>query len=188
MSEKYAGVIHRVGLCLRGTGSEITHTPFSLNIPGILCQNSRKRKRTATICLTIVVLLGSAGVAWSADLQKGFTAYQSGDYATSLCEWTPLAEQGDAYATSQGFVFSGADTGCGIPEDKMDIILQPFGQADMTIQRNYEGTGLGLPLVKAMVELHDGTLEIFSRDGKGTTATVRFPIDRVIERQQKLAS
>ena len=41
---------------------------------------------TATICLTIAVLLGSAGVSWSADFQKGYTAYESG-YGTSLGEW-----------------------------------------------------------------------------------------------------
>ncbi len=51
---------------------------------------------TATICLTIAVLLGSAGVSWSADFQKGLNAYQSGDYATALREWTPLAKQGHA--------------------------------------------------------------------------------------------
>lgn len=89
---------------------------------------------------------------------------------------------------SLGLAFSVADTGCGIPEDKMDIILEPFGQADMTLHRNYEGTGLGLPLVKAMVELHGGVLEILSREGKGTTATVRFPADRIVERPQQLAS
>jgi hypothetical protein len=53
------------------------------------------KRLTATICLTIVVLLGSAGVSWSADVLKGLTAYQSGDYATALREWTPLAEQGN---------------------------------------------------------------------------------------------
>ncbi len=52
------------------------------------------RKLTATICLTIAVLIGSAGVSWSADWNEGLTAYQSGDYATALREWTPLAEQG----------------------------------------------------------------------------------------------
>ncbi|MDC3347103.1 hypothetical protein OAW32_00745 [bacterium] len=51
---------------------------------------------TATLCLTIAVLLGSAGVSWSADFQKGVTAAQSGDYATTLREWEPLAEQGNA--------------------------------------------------------------------------------------------
>jgi len=44
------------------------------------------RNLTATICLTIALLLGSAGVSWSADFQKGLTAYKSGDYATALQE------------------------------------------------------------------------------------------------------
>ena len=48
-----------------------------------------------SLCLMIAVLLGSAGVSWSADFQKGLTAAQSGDFATALREWTPLAEQGD---------------------------------------------------------------------------------------------
>ena len=54
------------------------------------------RKLTATLCLTLAVLLGSAGMSASADLRKGVTAYESGDYATALREWTPLAKQGDA--------------------------------------------------------------------------------------------
>jgi hypothetical protein len=53
---------------------------------------------TATICLTIAVLLGSAGMSWNADWDQGLTAYKSGDYATALREWTPLAEQGNAGA------------------------------------------------------------------------------------------
>ena len=51
-----------------------------------------------TLCLSIAVLLGSVGVSWSADYQKGLDAAKSGDYATALREWTPLAEQGDANA------------------------------------------------------------------------------------------
>ena len=54
------------------------------------------KKLTAILCLTIAVLLGSYGISESADYQKGLTAYQSGDYATALREWTPLAEQGNA--------------------------------------------------------------------------------------------
>ena len=52
---------------------------------------------TATICLTISVLFGTAEVSSSADFEKGYIAFQSGDYATALREWTPLAEQGDAF-------------------------------------------------------------------------------------------
>jgi len=57
----------QVGLSLRGMGSEITHTPFSLPIPNILCQTFGMRKLTATFCLTIAVLFGSAGVSWRID-------------------------------------------------------------------------------------------------------------------------
>ena len=58
------------------------------------------RNLTVTICLTLALLLGSPGVSESADLQKGMNAYQSGDYATALREWEPLAEQGNASAQS----------------------------------------------------------------------------------------
>ena len=49
---------------------------------------------TATICLTLAVLLGSAVVSESADFQKGWTTYESDDYTTVLRQWTPLAKQG----------------------------------------------------------------------------------------------
>ena len=68
------------------------------------------RTLTATLCLTIAVLLGSAGVSWSADYQKGLTAAQSGDFATALREWTPLAEQGNADAQyNLGLMYANGD-------------------------------------------------------------------------------
>ena len=70
----------------------------ALPIPNILCQTSRMKRLVATTCLTIAVLFGSAGVSCSADFQKGLAAYDSGDYATALREWEPLAEQGDTSA------------------------------------------------------------------------------------------
>jgi len=72
-------------------------------------------KLTATICLTLAVLLGSAGVSRSADLQKGLIAAQSGDYATSFRELTPLAKQGNANAQYQiGWM---SFVGRGVPQD-----------------------------------------------------------------------
>ena len=56
------------------------------------------KKLTLTICLTLAVLLGSTGTSWGADYDKGLAAAQSGDFATALREWEPLAEQGDASA------------------------------------------------------------------------------------------
>jgi uncharacterized protein len=55
-------------------------------------------KKIIPFCLTLIILLGSVGMSVSADYQKGVTAYQSGDYATALSEFQPLAEQGNADA------------------------------------------------------------------------------------------
>jgi len=73
------------------------------------------RRLTAALCVTLAVLLGSAGVSVSQDFQKGFDAYNRGDYATALREWTPFAEQGDADAQyNLGFMY---DNGYGVPQD-----------------------------------------------------------------------
>ncbi len=74
-----------------------------------------------------------------------------------------------------GVQFTVSDTGIGIDEKEMHVALAPFGQIDSQFNRKYEGTGLGLPIVKGIVELHGGTLEIKSEPGKGTTVVVRFP-------------
>jgi two-component system cell cycle sensor histidine kinase PleC len=71
------------------------------------------------------------------------------------------------------------DTGIGIPEEHLQSVLEPFVQVDSGLSRKYEGTGLGLALVKSMVELHDGTIELASELGTGTRVTVMFPAERV---------
>ena len=68
------------------------------------------------------------------------------------------------------------DTGIGIPEDRIDAVLHPFEQIDNGLQRRYEGTGLGLPLARSLVELHGGALRIASRAGAGTTVSADLPI------------
>ena len=74
-------------------GSEIIHTPFSLSIPNILCQTFRMRNLTATICLTIAVLLGSAGVSWAQEnpiLDKQSATQM---FALSSAEWVENVSQ-----------------------------------------------------------------------------------------------
>jgi signal transduction histidine kinase len=78
-------------------------------------------------------------------------------------------------AWNDGVQFTVADTGIGIDEKEMHVALAPFGQIDSQFNRKYEGTGLGLPIVKGIVELHGGTLDIKSEPGNGTTVIVRFP-------------
>jgi signal transduction histidine kinase len=68
-----------------------------------------------------------------------------------------------------------ADTGIGMSTEDIALALTAFGQVDSRITRRFEGTGLGLPLAKAIVELHRGRLEIVSHPGRGTTVTVALP-------------
>ena len=73
-----------------------------------------------------------------------------------------------------------ADTGIGIaPEDRSNALTK-FGQVESTYTRQHQGAGLGLPLVKSLIELHGGTLALDSTVGVGTTVTLRFPADRII--------
>ena len=64
-------------------------------------------------------------------------------------------------------------------EEQIGFALEPFRQVDSSLARRHEGTGLGLPLTKSLVELHQGTLTVESGFGVGTAILVRFPNARV---------
>jgi two-component system cell cycle sensor histidine kinase PleC len=76
-------------------------------------------------------------------------------------------------------VISIRDTGIGIPPEQIDKVLEPFEQVEDHLTRENEGTGLGLPIARALVELHGGELFLSSELGVGTTAILRLPRDRV---------
>ena len=78
-----------------------------------------------------------------------------------------------------GFELRVSDTGIGIAQDDLEKALAPFSQVDNAQQRSHEGTGLGLPISRALAELHGGSLEIESEPGLGTTVTVRLPSERL---------
>jgi len=73
------------------------------------------------------------------------------------------------------FVCTFEDTGCGIPADMIDSITEPFVQAHTDPHLAENSTGLGLGIVKSLIEEHGGTLQIESEAGKGTKVTVTFP-------------
>ncbi|MBT6241077.1 MAG: PAS domain S-box protein [Rhodospirillaceae bacterium] len=73
-----------------------------------------------------------------------------------------------------------ADNGIGMDKEEMTMALSTFGQVDSGLDRKHEGTGLGLPLTKRLMELHGGTMEIKSEKGHGTSIMVIFPKERVI--------
>ena len=81
-----------------------------------------------------------------------------------------------------GISVSVRDTGIGIPEDKLQKVLEPFEQVENSFTRTRAGTGLGLPLTKAMVEAHGGKLTISSTFGEGTCACVCIPPERVVRK------
>jgi len=74
-----------------------------------------------------------------------------------------------------------ADTGIGISPEDFERVLSPFGQVESAYSGTYEGTGLGLPITKALIELHDGTLSLESVVEVGTTIILTFPKERVLE-------
>ncbi len=81
-------------------------------------------------------------------------------------------------SASAQLVLEVADTGIGIPDDKLQIALSVFGRIADPLTRSREGAGLGLPLSKKLAELHGGTLEVESEVGIGTTVRVAFPRER----------
>lgn len=80
-----------------------------------------------------------------------------------------------------------ADQGVGIPADRIQEAMEPFGQIhDPTKSVEYQGTGLGLPLAKAMVELHGGQFKLQSKENVGTTVTIIFPKNRIRAHKKEL--
>ncbi len=67
------------------------------------------------------------------------------------------------------------DTGIGMSEEDLPKAMEAFGQVDSTLSRKYEGTGLGLPLTKRLIDSNNGTLKIHSVPGEGTVVTICFP-------------
>jgi two-component system cell cycle sensor histidine kinase PleC len=80
-----------------------------------------------------------------------------------------------ANAPNSDIVVSIHDTGVGMSEEEIRVALAPFGQADASRTRWREGSGLGLPIAKALVDLHGGTIEIRSAKGQGTEVKVSLP-------------
>lgn len=72
-----------------------------------------------------------------------------------------------------------SDTGIGIHADDMTKIMAPFGQAESSLSRRFDGAGLGLPLARRFMDMHGGTLTISSAPGQGTMVTLHFPASRL---------
>ena len=94
-------------------------------------------------------------------------------------KFTPAGGRVELRAEKQAehFVLQVTDTGMGISEKNLPHIFDRFWQADGSSKRKYQGVGIGLALVKELVEIQQGTVEVKSQEGKGTTFTVTLPLE-----------
>jgi signal transduction histidine kinase len=148
-------------------------------------------------CRRIVAAMAEAtGVALSVDIAQTLPLIRCDalrfrqillNLMSNAVKFTPAGGRTTVSATTDdGFaVITVADTGIGMREEDIAIALEPFrqvgGGAQDILTRRFAGTGLGLPLAKALVELHGGTLTITSVLDRGTTVCIRLPLLGKIE-------
>jgi PAS domain S-box-containing protein len=87
------------------------------------------------------------------------------------------------YERSNNFIISVKDTGIGIPEEKIHLIFDRFMQVDKSLTRSREGSGIGLSLVKSLVELHGGSINASSKLGEGTEFIIELPMKIIAENE-----
>ncbi|AKL97009.1 sensor histidine kinase ResE [Clostridium aceticum] len=92
------------------------------------------------------------------------------------------------YHGQKGVVISVKDTGIGIPEEQLETIFERFRQVDTSLSRKNEGSGIGLSLVKALVEMQKGTITVKSQLGVGTEFTIELPANKLREKDIALCN
>jgi len=107
------------------------------------------------------------------------------NFLSNAVKFTPAGGQvtvGASWHANRGLSIAVGDTGIGMSEAEIVVALSPFGQVDSKLARKHQGTGLGLPICKSLMELHGGDLTVTSRPHEGTILTAHFPAERVVRR------
>src|SRR5580765_5433495 len=140
-------------LQLRATSRNITiHEMFEAELPPLWADERAIRQICLNLLSNAIKFTPQGGEIW---LKIGWTA-------------------------SGGQYMSVKDTGPGIPEEEIPIVLASFGQGSNSIKSAEQGAGLGLPIAKNLVELHGGTFALKSKLRIGTEVVVTFPVERVM--------
>ena len=93
-----------------------------------------------------------------------------------------------SFLKNGGLAIVVSDTGIGISDEDIPKVMTSFGQVESKVSRNYEGSGLGLPLAKHLVELHGGTLTLESQVGCGTTVTITLPSECIVHPARRITA
>ncbi|MGE5506180.1 MAG: sensor histidine kinase [Actinomycetota bacterium] len=138
----------------------------------------RERARRAGLILDVEACMDLPPVLCDATKVKEVVL----NLLTNAIKFTPRGGAVRVFARREegGVAIVVEDTGVGIPVDEIPKVLTPFQQAAHTHLMTAEGTGLGLPLAKRLIEMHGGQLVVESEVGKGTRITARLPASRCL--------
>ncbi|MET0221522.1 MAG: HAMP domain-containing sensor histidine kinase [Tardiphaga sp.] len=158
LNEEAVSLVHVVADChhllkLRASSRGLTiQEVFERNMPRIWADERAIRQVVLNLLSNAIKFTPQGGKVW---LKAGWTA-------------------------SGGQYLSVRDTGSGIPEDEIPIVLASFGQGSNSIKSAEQGAGLGLPIAKNLIEMHGGTFTLKSKIRIGTEVIVTFPPERVM--------
>jgi two-component system cell cycle sensor histidine kinase PleC len=165
LNEEPIELVHVVGECshlfqMRGRSRGLTiHELFEAEMPRLWADQRAVRQICLNLLSNAIKFTPPGGEIW---LKAGWTA-------------------------SGGQYLSVKDTGSGIPEEEIPIVLASFGQGSNSIKSAEQGAGLGLPIAKNLIDLHGGTFTLKSKLRIGTEVIVTFPPERVMSAIAPLA-
>jgi signal transduction histidine kinase len=186
--EKYINIIRQnSNRLLRIIGNLIDITKIDSGHFFIHLQNKDIVNVVEDIVLSVVDYVESKGISiiFDTEIEEKVMAFDPDameriifNLLSNSIKFTPSggAIEVNIYDKTDNIVISVKDTGLGIPIEKQSSIFEKFFQVDKSLSRNREGSGIGLSIVKELVSLHDGNIELNSTLGKGSEFRIELPV------------
>ncbi|MBU3181937.1 sensor histidine kinase [Clostridium psychrophilum] len=194
--EKYTDIMkHNCFRLLRIIGNLIDITKIDAGDFSIHMQNNDIVHVVENIVSSIVVYVKSKNISiiFDTEIEERVMAFDLDameriilNLLSNSIKFTPSGGKIEVniYNKVDSVVIAVKDTGIGIPEEKQSAIFEKFVQVDKSLSRNREGSGIGLSLVKELIVIHNGTIELQSTPGKGSEFKVEIPV-RLLPEDEK---